>query len=80
MVSFLWVLSFDEQIKVKDFTDGFHIYLTLKNLKINNILIPSDASNNANLKSLNLRIDELNFLTTYIKIKSSRLILQKILH
>ena len=59
--------SFDEQIKVKDFTDGFHIYLTLKNLKINNILIPSDASNNANLKSLNLRIDELNFFNNIYK-------------
>ena len=59
--------SFDEQIKVKDFTDGFHIYLTLKNLKINNILIPSDASNNANLKSLNLKIDELNFFNNIYK-------------
>ena len=59
--------SFDEQIKVKDFTDGFHIYLTLKNLKINNILIPSDTSNNANLKSLNLRIDELNFFNNIYK-------------
>ena len=59
--------SFDEQIKAKDFTDGFHIYLTLKNLKINNILIPSDASNNANLKSLNLKIDELNFFNNIYK-------------
>ena len=53
--------GFDNEIKEKDFTDGFHIYLTLKNLKINNILIPNEASNDANLKSLNLKIDELNF-------------------
>ena len=53
--------GFDNEIKEKDFADGFHIYLTLKNLKINNILIPNEASNDANLKSLNLKIDELNF-------------------
>ena len=53
--------GFDDEIKEKDFADGFHIYLTLKNLKINNILIPNGASNDANLKSLNLKIDELNF-------------------
>ena len=53
--------GFDDEIKEKDFADGFHIYLTLKNLKINNILIPNEASNDANLKSLNLKIDELNF-------------------
>ena len=46
--------GFDNEIKEKDFADGFHIYLTLKNLKINNILIPNEASNDANLKSLNL--------------------------
>ena len=53
--------GFDNEIKEKDFADGFHIYLTLKNLKINNILIPNEASNNTYLKSLNLKIDELNF-------------------
>ena len=53
--------GFDNQIKEKDIADGFHIYLTLKNLKINNILIPNQANNEANLKSLNLKIDELNF-------------------
>ncbi len=53
--------GFDNEIKEKDFADGFHVYLTLKNLKINNILIPNEASNDANLKSLNLKIDELNF-------------------
>ena len=53
--------GFDNEIKEKDFADGFHIYLTLKNLKINNILFPNEASNDANLKSLNLKIDELNF-------------------
>ena len=34
MVSFTWK-GFDNEIKEKDFADGFHIYLTLKNLKIN---------------------------------------------
>ncbi len=59
--------GFDNEIKEKDFADGFHIYLTLKNLKINNILIPNEASNDANLKSLNLKIDELNFFNNLYK-------------
>ena len=59
--------GFDNEIKEKDFADGFHIYLTLKNLKINNILIPNEASNDANLKSLNLKIDELNFFNNVYK-------------
>ena len=59
--------GFDNEIKEKDFADGFHIYLTLKNLKINNILIPNEASNDANLKSLNLKIDELNFFNNIYK-------------
>ena len=59
--------GFDNEIKEKDFADGFHIYLTLKNLKINNILIPNEANNDANLMSLNLKIDELNFFNNIYK-------------
>ena len=59
--------GFDNEIKEKDFADGFHIYLTLKNLKINNILIPNEATNDANLMSLNLKIGELNFFNNIYK-------------
>ena len=62
--------SFDEKIKVEDFTEGFHIYLTLKNLKIDNILIPNGIGDNSNLRSLNLRIDELNFFNNIYKNQS----------
>ena len=48
--------GFDNEIKEKDFADGVHIYLTLKNLKINNILITNEANNDANLISYLLNL------------------------
>ncbi len=53
--------DFASEIDSLNFNDGFHIFLTLEKLEVSNILITDQENINSNLRSINLKINELDF-------------------
>ena len=70
---FLLGSDFEDQIESLDKENGFHIFLSLDHLEINNLLMENDLSKETNLKSLNLMIDEFNFFKNIYKKQSFKI-------
>ena len=65
--------NFEDQIESLDKENGFHIFLSLDHLEINNLLMENDLSKETSLKSLNLMIDEFNFFKNIYKKQSFKI-------
>jgi len=70
---FLLGSDFEDQIKSLDKENGFHIFLSLDHLEINNLLMENELSKETNLKSLHLMIDEFNFFKNIYKKQSFKI-------
>jgi len=58
---FIFGNDYENIIRNKNLTDGFHIYLNLLKLDVNDLLIDGIDSDSNNLSSINLRIKEFDF-------------------
>ena len=70
---FLLGSDFEDQIESLDKENGFHIFLSLDHLEINNLLMENELSKETSLKSLNLMIDEFNFFKNIYKKQSFKI-------
>ena len=70
---FLLGSDFEDQIESLDKENGFHIFLSLDHLEINNLLMENELSKETNLKSLHLMIDEFNFFNNIYKKQSFKI-------
>tara|TARA_B100001250_G_scaffold414229_1_gene451413 strand:+ start:1737 stop:4094 length:2358 start_codon:yes stop_codon:yes gene_type:complete len=70
---FLLGADFEDQIDSLDEESGFHIFLSLNQLQINNLLMDTEFSIESSINSINLMIKELNFFNNIYKDQSFKI-------